>query len=158
MGFKASRLRSGEWIVGVSALVLLVLMFALPWYDPRLPGVTSQNGFNALTHLRWLVLITIAAGLALFFLQGARRAPALPVSFSVFVTVLGALTSLWMLYRVVIAPPSSSTLYKQTIVAYIGLLAMLVLTYGGFRSMREEEKADPARNEAIEEVNLGETH
>ena len=31
MGFKPSRLRSGEWTAGLSALVLLVTML-LPWY------------------------------------------------------------------------------------------------------------------------------
>ncbi len=156
MRFQTSRLRSGEWIVGVSSLVLLVLMFAFPWYDGRVSGVPSQDGFHALTHLRWLVLITIAAGFALFYLQGARRGPALPVSFSVFVTVLGVLTSLWMIYRVLISPPSSTTDYEQTVWAYIGLLAVLVLTYGGFRSMREEDKPDPVRNEAIDTVRLDE--
>jgi hypothetical protein len=114
MRFAPSRLRSGEWIVAISAVVLLVLMFVPAWYDPRVADVASLNGFHSLTGLRWLVLITLATAFALVFFQATRRAPAMPVSFSVFVTVLGALTSLWMIYRVLISSPVSGSLYKQT--------------------------------------------
>ena len=154
MRFAPSRLRSGEWIVAISALVLLVAMFVPTWYEARIPGVAPRDGFHSLTGLRWLVLITLAVAFALVFLQGTRKAPALPVSFSVFVTVLGALTSLWMIYRVLISIPSSASDYKQAAAPYIGLASVLALTYGGYRSMREEDKPDPVRNEAIETVHL----
>jgi hypothetical protein len=154
MRFAPSRLRSGEWAVAISAVVLLVLMFVPAWYDPRVGGVASRNGFHSLTGLRWLVLITLATAFALVFLQATRRAPAMPVSFSVFVTVLGALTSLWMIYRVLISSPVSGSLYEQTTAAYIALASVLALTNGGYRSMREEDKPDRARNEAIETVHL----
>jgi carbon starvation protein CstA len=154
MRFVPSRLRGGEWIVAVSAAVLLVLMFVAAWYDPRVGGAGSLNGFHSLTGLRWLVLITLATAFALVFLQATRPGPALPVSFSVFVTVLGGLTSLWMVYRVLISSPLSGSLDTQTAASYIALASVLALTYGGFRSMREEDKPDPARNEAIETVHL----
>jgi hypothetical protein len=140
--------------VAISAVVLLVLTFVPAWYDSRVGSVASLNGFHSLTGLRWLVLITLATAFALVFLQATRRAPALPVSFSVFVTVLGGLTSLWMIYRILISSPVSGSLYKQTAASYIVLASVLVLTYGGYRSMREEDKPDPARNEAIETVHL----
>ena len=150
MRFAPSRLRSGEWVVAISALVLLVAMFVPTWYEARIPGVAPRDGFHSLTGLRWLVLIALAVAFALVFLQGTRKAPALPVSFSVF----GALTSLWMIYRVLISTPSSASRYKQTAAPYIGLASVLALTNGGYRSMREEDKPDPVRNEAIETVHL----
>jgi hypothetical protein len=163
MRFEVSRLRRGEWIVGASAIALVVLMFVAPWYG--LSGArktaahahgqaTSLNAFDGLTDLRWLMLITIAFASGLMFLQGTRRAPALPVSFSVFVTVLGGLTSLCLIYRVLINPPDG---FERRPAAYLGLLSVLVLAYGAFRSMREEDRPDPARNAAIESVRLDQT-
>src|SRR5438105_1318168 len=102
MDFVPSRLRRGELLVGAGALVLLALMFAVKWERDR--GGRSLNGWHTLTHLRWLVLLTALAGLSLVVAQAARRAPAVSVSLSVIVTVLGLLASLWLLYRVVINP------------------------------------------------------
>ena len=105
-------------IAGVSALVLLIVMFvrAVVRADRRggphsagAVGVsTSVNGWHALTDAaladagddprarsRWS------------FLQATRRAPALPVSFSVIVTVLGVLTTLWLIYRVLLNVPGA---------------------------------------------------
>ena len=59
MDFQLSRLRRGEMIAGVAAAVLLVLLFALPWYGlgGRLGGTasalgasTSINGWHGLPH------------------------------------------------------------------------------------------------------------
>ncbi len=162
MRLALSRLRRGEWIVAASAIALLVLMFVPPWYG--LPGpretaarargqATSVSAFHGLTDLRWLMLITLAFAFGLVFLQGTRRAPALPVTFSMFVTVLGGLTSLCLIYRVLINTPDA---FGRKPAAYLGLLSVLVLTYGAFASMREEDRPDPGRNAAIEVVRLDE--
>jgi hypothetical protein len=164
MDFQLARLRRGEWITGVAAIVLLLDLFLLPWYG--LTGVsarvasgvgidTSITGWHEFTHLRWLILLTIVAALALVFLEATRRAPALPVSFSVFVTVLGAVTSVWLIYRVLIEVPGSGGMLEQKPAAYIGLASTLVLTGGAFLSMREETRPDPARNAEITVVRLG---
>ena len=71
--------------------LLLASTFAVPWYRVK---ATSINGWDALTDLRWLLIVTIIAALALAYFQATRRAPAIPVSLSVIVTVLGLLTSL----------------------------------------------------------------
>jgi len=166
MSFELSRLRSGEWITGGAALGLLVIFFFVPWYEltgfaKRAAQLTGQsttiNGYNEYTHLRWLIMVTIAVAFALVILQATRRAPALPVSFSVFVTVLSGLTSLWLIYRVLIDVPSADGQLDQTIGAYLGLASALVLTYGGYRSMREETGPDPERNAEIETVKVDQT-
>jgi hypothetical protein len=163
MSFEVSRLRSGEWIASGGALALLIVLFVAPWYGltgaakraAQLAGQeTTINGYNEYTHLRWLILLTIAVALALVILQATRRAPALPVSFSVFVTVLGGLTSLWLIYRVLISVPSGGGELDQMFGAYVGLASALVLTYGGYRSMREETHPDSERNAAIETVHI----
>src|SRR5262249_38081062 len=81
--FDPSRLRRGEWLVGGGALVLVVSLF-VPWY-------ASLNGWHGLENLRWLVLVTVLVALALVWFQATRRSPAVPVTFSAMVIVVGLL-------------------------------------------------------------------
>jgi hypothetical protein len=164
MDFEPARLRSGEVIVGLAAVALLVVIFALPWYGltgevgrtaAALPGAsTTVNGWDALPTLRWLLLVTVLVALALTYFQGARRAPALPVTLSVIATALGLLTVLCLIYRVLLAVPGPDSFFEARAGAYLGLAAAIVLTYGAFRSMREEDHPDPARLAAIPTVDL----
>jgi hypothetical protein len=138
-------------------------MFLLPWYglsgrlERLLAGLgtaTSVDGWNGLTINRWLMLATILVTLALFVLQATRNAPALPVSLSVVATVLGVVTSLVLIDRVLIDTPFDSPLIETKVGAYLGLVSSLVLSFGAIRSLREEDPADPARNAAIPTVRL----
>ncbi len=156
---RPSRLRSGEWIAGAGALLLIVFMLALSWYGgqqaparsaPARPA--SFNGWHGLTHLRWLVLVTILAALALVWLQATRRAPALPLTCSMFVMLLGGVTVLALFYRVVVDPPGGMSVNAG---AYLGLLAAVAITYGGYKSMRTEGIAERDAPAEIETVALG---
>jgi hypothetical protein len=160
MEFEPSRLRRGEVIVGASAIVLLALMFVAPWYgfsgeaerSARALGVsTTVTGWQQLTTLRWLMLVTIVAALALTVFQGTRAAPALPASLSVITLVLSVITSLALIYRLIESP---APLLSPKVGAFLGLLAALVMSYGAFRSLREEDPLDPARSAAIPTVGL----
>jgi hypothetical protein len=146
-----SNLRRGELIAGLGGLLLLVFMFALKWYALRsvlipeksiLGGATSYNGWHGLTHLRWLLLVTALIALTLSYFQAVSRAPAVPVTLAVIVTVLGGLSTLLLIYRVLINPPGGNL--DQLAGAYLCLVAAAGIAYGGYASMREEAGADPA--------------
>ena len=130
MDFHPSRLRRGEVLAGVGAVLLLVFMLAVKWYGH---GDHSLTGWQALTNLRWLVVVTIACALALTITQATRRSPAVPATLSVIVTVLGLITVLALIYRVLIDP-----LADEQAGAYLGLLSALVLAYGAYKSLRQE--------------------
>jgi hypothetical protein len=164
MDFDPSRLRRGEIIVGAGSVVLLASMFVLTWYglaaQPRPAATsggasTSLNGWDALTNVRWLMLLTIACGLALVCLQAARRAPAIPVTLSVIVAVLGLLTVLVLIYRVLINEPGSDAVIEQKAGAFVGLASAIAIVLGGYLSMREEGIADKDGPGEIETVSLG---
>ena len=164
MDFDPARLRKGEMIVGASAVVLLASMFALKWYGvggslahtaTRLGDPTSVTGWNGLSYLRWLLLVTGLAGLALVFFQATRRAPAVPVSFSVIAAVLGLLSSLALIYRVLINQPGPNNLIDQKAGGFVGLAAALVLTWGAYLSLREEGTLERDGPGEIETVRLG---
>jgi hypothetical protein len=130
MDLDPGRLRRGELLAGTGAVLLLVFLLAGKWYGH---GGGSRTGWEALTTLRWLLVVTIAAALALVATQVARRSPAIPVTLSLIVTVLGLITVLALVYRVLISPPA-----HEQAGAYLALLSAVGLAYGGYLSFREE--------------------
>jgi hypothetical protein len=159
MRFDRSRLRWPEWTVGAGSLVLLGSMLLLPWYQltestpppgPQYFITNSVDGWNGLQHARWLILVTIVAGIALFVFQATRRAPAIPVTMSLVVMVLGGLTVLWLLYRVAIDPAGGRKLG-----GWVGLLAGCAITYGGYKSLRLEGIAPSDGPDQIATARLG---
>lgn len=137
MSFDPSRLRRGEVVAGAGALLLLVFMLAGKWAG-------SRTGWEALVSLRWLLVVTIATAFGLVITQVTRRSPAIPVTMSLMVAVLGAISVLALIYRVLISPPA-----HQHTLAYLGLLSAIALAYGGYLSMREE---GIARRDAPSEI------
>lgn len=164
MEFDRTRLRSGEWIVGAGALVLLASTFLFKWYalsGPLVPTArflglsTSVNGWHALSILRWLIVLTALAGLAAFYVQGSRRAPALPVGLTVIATLLGFLTSIALIYRVVINEPGGYSAIHQRFGAFAGMFSAIAITIGGYRSLREDGIAPADGPGEVETVKLG---
>lgn len=148
MGWEWSRLRRGEWIVGAGGVALLASMLLLPWY--RVAGM-SVDGWHGLTHLRWLLLATVAAAFALVYFQATRPAPAIPVTLSLLVTVLGVIAALWLIYRDFISAAGSLEAG-----AIIGLLALIAIAAGGWESQHREGIA-PGDVPEIPTVSLDET-
>ena len=144
--------------------MLALTLFLLPFYGvtgtfaPTLASEsqpTSFDGWHNLLHLRWLVLVTILVASALIWFQSTRRAPAIPVTLSVFVTLLGLLTALAMLWRVLIDPPGGYLEVRYG--GYVALVASLAMFYGGYRSMREEGLPPRDARTDVETVRLGDS-
>jgi Mn2+/Fe2+ NRAMP family transporter len=159
--FDASRLRRGELIAGGGAVVLALALFVFPFYGvtntfaPTLASegqATSFDGWHSVPQLRWLLLVVILVALALVCFQAVMRAPAVPVTFSMIVTVLSLLALLGLLWRVLIDPPGSPL--DERYGAYVSLIAALAMFYGGFLSMRQEGVADRDARTQIETVRL----
>jgi hypothetical protein len=164
-GFELSRLRAGEVIAGIGGVLVIVFMFALKWYGLSapvaeghvgLPGATSWTGWQELVVVRWLLLLTAGSAVLLAYFQATRRAPALPAALSVIVTVLGALSTLALVVRVLIAPPALAAVgsLERSTGAYLGLIAALATAFGGFASMRQEGGTDPAELGELETIQL----
>jgi hypothetical protein len=162
MRFEFSRLRAGEVIVGLSALVLLIVLLTLDWYGLKTPlgwtaatlGVpTSFTGWDSLPHSHFLLLITVLVAFALVYFQGSRRSPAIPAALSVVLTVLAGLTLLVLIYRVLISLPGPGDLQRRA-GAYIGLASAIALFYGAFASLRKEGIRPEDGPEEIELVTL----
>jgi hypothetical protein len=137
---------TGELISAGSALVLLALMFGVKWFGiDRLPGhasgvarETSVNAWQAMSIVRWLMLLTIFVAIGSALLHASQRSHGTTTDTGAAVTILGALTALLLIYRVLIDLPSSSQIVDQKVGAVLGILSALGIALGGHTSMRHE--------------------
>jgi len=144
------RLRIGEWLCGLAALGLLVVMFA-PWYggeagDGTISPLETGNfsAWQAFSVVDLLLALLGAAGLSTALLASARRAPAMPIAAAVVTTGLGIVVALVLLYRLLNQPGPNDIVAVRS-GAYLGLLAVVLLTAGAWLSMGDERTdAEPA--------------
>ena len=147
MAFDLSRLRRGEKIAAVAAVLLFILMF-FDWYDVSVDAGRARSTFSvggsawqAFDLIDIYLFIVILAALGLAVLTATERSPALPVTMSVIVTALAALGTILVLYRLIDTPVSDvpdGVDVGRTIWAFLGFLSVVAITYGGYLSMREE--------------------
>jgi hypothetical protein len=141
------RIYRGELTSAVCALGLLVLMFATKWYgvagvpDPSAarPAVsTAENAWNGLEIVRWVMLVTIAAALGSVILHASQRAHGTRTDTSLVLVTLGSITSLLLVYRVLIVLPQASKVIDQKLGAFLGLMCALGIAIGGFEAVGEQ--------------------
>ena len=152
MRFDPTRMRRGEWIAGAGGLLLLVALFLFEWYGLRVglsaihDSVTidvTANGWHAHTILRWLMLLTVVAALALWALTALAPTDAIPLSAAVAAVVIGGITTLCLAWRVLIDEPGPNKLVSVEAGAWIGLLAAALVVVGAWLSMRDEDRSGP---------------
>ncbi|HEY1516629.1 MAG TPA: hypothetical protein VGF91_09430 [Solirubrobacteraceae bacterium] len=133
MDFDPSRLRRGELLAAASGVLLTIFLVGGKWYGGAGGTGGSLTGWQALTDLRWLLIVTIVAALGLAFTQVTRRAPAIPVTMSLIVMLLGIVSVIALIIRVLIDPPA-----HEQAGAYLGLLFTIGIAWGGYLSLRQE--------------------
>ena len=141
------RVHRGELISLCSALLLLIIMFALEWYGvDEMPGPDTartglshaENAWHALTVVRWVMLAAIAVSLGSVVVHATQRSHGVKTDTGLIVWLLGSATAALLVYRVLIDLPSPNSVVDQKLGAYLGLLSAVGIAYGGFQSMREE--------------------
>lgn len=154
MSFDVNRLRRADWIVGVGAVALFIFMFFFKWFGGSVSGTTpiggistgsSTTGWDTFTNSRWLWLLTIIVALGAVVLVAGQRELDLPAKPGAIVATLGGLSSLFILYRIIHHPHGSASFggvhasYGIKIGIWLGLIAALAITYGGYLQMQEED-------------------
>jgi hypothetical protein len=147
MSFEISRLRRGERVVGVGAVLLFIFMFFFKWFGVTLPGLvgsyvnaagisTSADAWHTMEVIRWLLVLTLLASALLVVLVGSDRKLQLPLSPAVVTAGFGALSTIFVFYRVIISHPFSHAEVK--VGAYLGLVSCAAIAYGGYLAMTAE--------------------
>ena len=107
------KLSTGEKIAGGSAILLFIFMF-FDWFGVEVSGVGGFSGsvpggggsaWDALDFIPIVLLVTVIAALVMAGLRLADSAAEPPVPMSTMVTVLGVISVLLILFRIV-DPPS----------------------------------------------------
>jgi hypothetical protein len=160
MSVRPGHLRRSDWIIATGAIALLVVMF-LPWWGVSFTGSTpvgassihisaggTVSGWEWLTVQRWLWLLTIVVALAAVVLEALTSEIELPVSPRLVVAALGAVSTGFIIYRIVDHPGAGGTTgtaqnytYGIEYGIWLGLLSAATIMLGGYFGMQEEEAA-----------------
>ncbi len=155
MNFDISRLRRSDRVIGGSAIAFLIFLFIFKWYggsaSSSIGGVgfsSSANGWHTFTNSRWIWLITIIVALGAVAVSAGVFKFESPVQLGTVVAGLGALSTVLILYRIIHHPSGGvsgsiggvhySSSYGIKIGIWLGLIAAVGVTYGGYVAMREE--------------------
>jgi hypothetical protein len=144
------RLSTGEKVAGISAVLLFIFMF-FDWFSVSVSGgsglfsgsVGGGSAWDALDFIPIILLITIVAAIGVAALRLAEAAFEPAISVNAVVAVLGGLSVLLILFRIVDPPgggsvPGLSVDVSPALGIFLGLLAAIGIAYGGYRAMQEE--------------------
>ena len=125
------RPRAGEWIAGISGLVLLVALF-LPWYGN---DAGSRTGWESLGALDVLLALVALSALAIPIVTAFQRVPAVPLALQALTTLVAFLVGLLLLGRVLNMPDWAAS---REWGLWVALAATLGIVVGGMLAMRDE--------------------
>ena len=127
------RLRGGELLLSASAVGLLAVMF-LAWFGGR-------SAWESMTVIRVLMVALILCALSVVVLTVTSRTVAMACSAAVITIGAGATVLLFVAYRVVINEPGSNAAVTVDAGGYLGLLLVLVVIAGAWRTLADERTA-----------------
>jgi hypothetical protein len=145
------KLSSGEKIAGVSSIVLFIFMF-FDWFTVEVTGgnglltATVSGGGSAWDALDWIpivLVITILAALGVATLRLIESQYEPPAAANSIVAILGAISFILILYRIIDPPGAGSVSGLSIDVSpafgiFVSLVAAAGIAYGGYKAMQEE--------------------
>ena len=136
-----TRLSQGQKIAAGSAILLFIVMF-FSWFgapDSELTrfaqaaGVdTSANAWQSFDFIDLFLLLTIIVAVVAAASSGSGTAVNFPLSTAV--ALLGAISTILVLYRIIDPPGSADRKFG----VFLGLILAAGIAYGGWRAMEEE--------------------
>lgn len=142
-----SRLSRGEQIAAASGALLFIFMF-FNWFGVSLEtgfgdfGGGKVNAWDSLELIRFVLLATAVAAVGFALLKASGNDLTLPMPVPTIVTLLGGLSVLLILYRLIDPPGGGVDIegvgISRQIGIFLGLIAAVGVTYGGYTAMEEE--------------------
>ena len=148
-----ARLRFGDWVMGIGGVAVLAVMF-MDWYEPTVNGNPVLFHGRGLEHNAWQafavndVILAATAGLAIVaaVLTAFQPTAAVPLALSVLTSIVSILALLLVALRVIWPPALADGDVFETgrlTGAWLGLVAIAVLTAGALVSIRDERLPEP---------------
>jgi len=154
MSFKSTRLGLGERLAGGGSALLLADLFAESWfaYRPQFHATAvmlgqrvSANGWQSFEVIGPLVVFVCLAGMAIWWLTGTRRSPAVPVVLTTLLMPVALVLALLVAIRVLLDAPTvhlaqagGANVIEARPGAYIGLVLTLVIFAGLYLALRRD--------------------
>lgn len=143
----ADRLSTGEKIAGASAILLFIFMF-FDWFKVDIDGgeglfsvSVGGSAWDALDVIPIILMLAVIAAVAVAIIRLTDAIFEPPVSLNAIVAILGGISVLLILYRI-IDPPGAGDVpgvdVSPALGIFLGLIAAAGITYGGYRAMQEE--------------------
>jgi hypothetical protein len=169
MSARPISLSAARRIVAVGAVALAVFIFFFNWYGGSVTGLSvgahligatvSTTGWQTFTISRWVWLLTILVALGSVVAQSNGYKDDGPLPLSALVAALGALASALIVIRILHHPGPSlrgtsvHISYGIKTGIWLGLVAALAITFGGYVQTRPEKQktlkdADPPEDSA----------
>jgi len=166
MNLQLSRLRRADRLVAGAAIALFVFMFFFNWFGESISGTlpgsdltgasSGSTGWDTFTDSRWVWLLTIVVALASVVAIATARRLHTALQPGAIVMLLGALSALLILYRIVhhtVASTSFPGFHASADIKlgiWLGLIAALAIAAGGYLQLRAESSSatavhDPAQ-------------
>ena len=145
------KLSTGEKIAGVSGVLLFIFMF-FDWFSVEVSGgsgffsasaVGGGSAWDALDFIPIVLVVAILAALGVAALRLTDSVYEPPISANAVVAVLGGISVLLILFRIIDTPgvgsvPGLSVDVSPSVGIFLGLIAAAGIAYGGYRAMQEE--------------------
>ncbi len=156
---KLSRVRSGERLALVAAILLAVLL-GMDWFFLSTPDARIGAHESGIRSLGWfaelLIVGAILTTIAMAVTTVLHRAPAWPIILTVWSVALGVLATLAIAIRLIAQPNlgvgAGNADVEVELWGYLGLLASIVMTYGAMRAIGDERTDAAESLEQTEEV------
>jgi hypothetical protein len=126
------RLRHGEWIAGVSGVVLFVALF-LDWYSGG--GSATANGWESFTVTDILLAAAALFGLALALGAATQRSPAVPQALGALTVPVAFVAAVAVVIQALSLPEGAD---GREIGLYLGIAATLGVLIGAWRSIGDQ--------------------
>jgi hypothetical protein len=142
------RLSTGEKIAGASAVLLFIFMF-FDWFTVDISGgeglfsvSVGGSAWEAFSFIDLFLMLTILVTLAVVVIRLTDALIEPPVSLNAVAAILGGISVLLILYRIIDPPGDTGGLsgvdISPALGIFLGLIAAVGITYGGYRAMQEE--------------------
>jgi hypothetical protein len=127
------RLRIGDWITGLSGLVLLLSLW-MPWYAVSDGTISAWAAFGLID--LWLLLTALLA-VAVPVATALKDDPAVPVALDVITWAVALIATVLVVIRL-LAEPHGDIVTGREWGVFLGTLAVLGVLAGSWLAMRDE--------------------
>jgi hypothetical protein len=126
------RVRHGEWIAGLSGVVLLVALF-LDWYSSD--GGASASGWESFSVTDVLLALAALFGIALALGSATQRSPAVPQTVGQLAVPVAFVAAIAVVVQALSLPVGADS---REIGLWIGIAAALGVLVGAWRSIGDQ--------------------